>query len=191
MDSNRHFDLNKLIAENYYSSEGQIAYDNDVFDELNSFGTRFLISEDIVPPPPPPTPDQTPRLRLIIPEEKYDDVELDMVESNLPTPINIQQTLDFSKELLMISSIYDNTICKIPSKKSQDARKIWEYAKIPSVATVREIEYKLLDWAYTYASLEIVDNKIIRITWHSHSNCTCISTWSAFLKWIICSTKSF
>jgi hypothetical protein len=194
MSSGRRFDLNTFITDNYYSSERQFAYDTDIFDELQGPTSRFSFSipEDIVPPPPPPSPDQTPRLTINIPKEKDDDTELDMLEleSNPPTPTNIQPTLDFSKEALLISSIYDKKVYRRPPKKSIDARKVWRYAKISSIATIYEIEYKLLDWAFTYASLEIVDKKINLITWRSDSNCTCTCTWNAFLKWIICATHS-
>jgi hypothetical protein len=178
--THNHFDLDTLITENYYSAERELSY--DIFDELNyRLNTnRFSFS---IPEDSPPTPPSTPRLTIHIPEEK-DDLEL---ESNPPTPK--QPILDFSKEELLTSST-SNQIYKRPSKKSGDARKVWKYAKIPSIATIREIEMKLLDWAFTYASLEIIDKKIRLITWRSHSNCLCSSSWTAFLRWILCASTS-
>ena len=183
--SSRQFNLNAFITENYYSC------DTDVFDELNSIqrpvnDRRFSFS---IPEDSPPTPPSTPRLTIHIPEENDNDLELDdlELESNPPTPK--QPTLDFSKEELLTSST-SNQIYKRPSKKALDARKVWKYAKIPSVATIREIEIKLLDWAFTYASLEIIDKKIILITWRTHSNCVCSCSWTAFLRWIVCASTS-
>lgn len=188
MESSRHFDLNTFMGDNWYQDD--VAF-NDVFDELDRHRTisdsrrfSFSIPNDI-PPAPPPSPHIEPQLTIRIPEEK--DMEL---ESNPPTPTNIQPTLDFSKESLLISSIYDKKIYRCPPKKSIEARKVWRYAKIPSTATIHEIEYKLLDWAFNYASLEIVDTKIKYITWRSDSNCSCTSNWTTFLKWIICATQS-
>jgi hypothetical protein len=115
----------------------------------------------------------------------YDD------DSSLPpAPSNIQDSLTFPKELLFTTSELDNTIFKIPPYNSYDARKIWECARIPSIATIRLIETLLLDWAYTYASLEIVNNSIKRITWKSTSGCVCHSKWPTFVHWMICASVS-
>lgn len=191
MESGRRFDLNTFIYDNWYQDD--IVF-NDVFDELEERNTtvdsrRFSFS---IPNDTPPAPPPSPRPTINIPEEKDDDIELDTIEleSNPPTPTDIQPSLDFSKKALLISSIYDKQMYRRPPKKSIDARRVWKYAKIPSIATIYEIEYKLLDWAYTYASLEIVDKKIIRITWRAPSECTCTCAWSTFLKWIICATHS-
>ena len=189
MDSSQPPNLNIFIGDNSYE-------DDMIFDELerrrNTSDSRrfsFSIPNDI-PPAPPPSPQLGPRLTKNIPEEKDDDIELDVLESNPPTPTDIQPTLDFNKEMLLISSINDNHVYKRPSKKSAEARKIWRYAKIPSIATIYEIEYKLLDWAFTYASLEIVDKKIVKVTWRSPNNCVCSSKWSTFIRWMICATLS-
>jgi hypothetical protein len=190
--SNRQFDLTTFITDNYYTC------DTDVFDELDSIQRpvsrnrfSFSIPEDVIPPPPPSSPDLTPRLTIDIPEDKHDDVELTTFEldSNPPTPSNIQFNIDFNKDILLISSD-SKQIYRRPPKSSIDARKVWRYAKIPSIATIREIEYKLLDWAFTYASLEITDKKIKRITWRTHSNCVCSCSWPAFLRWIVCASTS-
>lgn len=208
--SNIKFDLNTYLTDNYYII-GMESHNNDIFDELDELdklqenyerSTRFSFSipnDDPfkTPPVPPPSPHissttetPSPRLTLLIPEEKDEDFELESfeLESNPPTPTNIQPTLDFSKESLLISSPSNTQIYKRPPRKAHDARKVWRYAKIPSAATIREIEYKLLDWAYTYAALEITDKKIKKITWRTHSNCVCSCAWGTFIKWIICAS---
>jgi hypothetical protein len=203
--STTQFDLNTYLTDNYYTIDLEPPT-NDIFDELEAISKpasdrrfSFSIPENLdnIPPAPPPSPriDSTaehpsPRLTLHIPEEKDDDFDLESfeLESNPPTPTNIQPTLDFSKESLLVSSPTNHQIYKRPPRKAHDARKVWRYAKIPSAATIREIECKLLDWAYTYASLEITNKKIVRITWRTHSNCVCTCKWETFLKWIVCAS---
>jgi hypothetical protein len=73
----------------------------------------------------------------------------------------------------------------IPSIKSIDARKIWIEAGIPEVATISDIEYYLIEWAYNLNYLEIKDNIIVSITWKISNN-SCNSTWHTFLRWMIC-----
>ena len=90
----------------------------------------------------------------------------------------------------MVSSIYDRTIYKCPSRKSIDARNIWKSAKIPKTAYIYDIENLLLNWAYKNAYLEIHNKKIIKIRWNTKTNCYCESTWQAFLKWIKCASIS-
>jgi hypothetical protein len=97
----------------------------------------------------------------------------------------IQDILDFNKELLLTYS-YDMKLYRIPSQKSYDARKIWLMAGIPAMVTARHAEYLLLNWAYTYATLEIVDKQIVSIKWKTASNSMCVSPWKIFVKWLLC-----
>jgi len=181
----------------------------DVFDELNyvtielpTIGTSgrrfsFSIPEDIeisIPVAPPPSPTITPfnRPAIFIPDDDF-YFELCHEDSISPTqrPLpDIQTALDFPKQELFISQITDINNYKRPPKKSHDARKIWKAAYIPKLATIRQIEVALLDWAYTYAYLEIKDKKIVSITWKSDSQCTCRAKWASFLRWMICACYS-
>lgn len=125
-------------------------------------------------------------LNIKIPDNSYDD--LNDVFYN--THNNIRIILDFSKEVLLISSISDKNLYIIPSINSNDARTIWKQAKIPTSSYIRHIEIKLLDWAFINASLEINNKSILSIVWKTSSNCICKSKWSAFLCWIICASFS-
>jgi hypothetical protein len=151
-------------------------------------------------PPSSPTlqPLSTPKVTIEIPEE--DDFYLDRTEcfpgndsdtEKTPTPLkDIQDEINYPKERLLTSNPSDKALYKRPPKKSFDARKIWKQAHIPRHACIRDIEYLLLDWAYTYARLQIENQKITLIIWRSHSNCICQATWTSFLRWIICSSFS-
>lgn len=138
--------------------------------------------------------DSIPKLSILIHnEEEREPVTLhkgDDIESNPPTPKSIDPFLSFSKEWLYVTSNLDKTVYFMPPKTSGDTRKIWRYAKIPAWAFARDIEIQLIDWAYTYADLVIEDRQIKKITWTTKSNSKCSSTWTAFIRWIICSTLS-
>lgn len=150
----------------------------DVFDELDEIRYNYKTDRfsDNMPIPPSPSPE--PALEPLPELERP------------PTPNSIQSILTYPKERLLISSFSDKQLYRQPNKKSYDARKIWRYAKVSHNATIREIEMKLLDWAFTYASLVIENNTIKSITWNIHSGDKCASSWSAFLKWIICASLS-
>ncbi len=77
---------------------------------------------------------------------------------------------------------------KIPKNVLSDAHKIWKIATIPEVDTIYNIEHQLFEWASNNAFLEIRDNKIISIKWKSLSGYYFKSSWSAFIKWIICAS---
>ncbi len=206
MNKNK-FNIIEYTAQNDYV---------DVFDELETLkkSRRFSLSlpedfDDIhlesveqfiqTPSAPPSSPQLEPvpteRLTIQVPD---DDFYLDLNENSYhssdeekETQIkDIQTSLGFSKEDLLITSLADKTLYKCPPQKSFDARKIWKLAKIPRHAYIRDIETLLLDWAFTYAVLEISDKKIVNITWKSKSNCRCESTWPAFLRWMLCATVS-
>lgn len=161
------------------------------------------------PPPPPPSPSSppsspalnplsTPKVTIEIPDEDafYLDrmeciPEIDSETEKTPSPLrDIQNEINFPKEKLLISNPCDRALYKRPPKKSFDARKIWRQAHIPRHACIRDIEYLLLDWAYTYARLQIENQKITLVIWRSHSNCLCQASWTSFLRWIICSSFS-
>jgi hypothetical protein len=170
--------------------------------EKTILNENYFPRPDSPPPPPPSSPSiqplSTPRAPINIPED--DDFYLDKSEiipdkdSETGSPAgflkDIQTILDYPKECLLTSNKYDKCLYKRPSKKSSDARKIWRQAHIPRHACVQDIEYLLLDWAFTYARLQIQDKKIEYIYWRSGSNCHCQATWAAFLHWMLCSSIS-
>jgi hypothetical protein len=128
-------------------------------EDLHRRRWSFSIPNTIVAPPPSPplSPCDTPRVKIIIPEEK-------------PTQCLsiIEQSFNMSSHfngILLISSTYDNTSYSIPTKQTKDARKLWRSAKIPYSASAREIETKLIEWAFKYAQVKIVDDKIKEISW--------------------------
>ena len=208
MESNK-FNLNDYIEDNHFTIDSEYHY-QDVFDELEALKNNdvrrlsFSIPEDskklqsalVSPTAPPPTPEIfpfSPRLTLQIPEDNDDcifslDGFVDEIESNPPSPNKFKNSIDFPIEFLLVFPDTDKTLYKIPPKKAQDARKIWRYAKISKVAYVREIELKLLDWAFTYANLKITENKIQAIIWRTKSGCLCSSKWATFVKWMICAS---
>lgn len=199
------FDMHKYVSE------------PDIFDELEGIKQiprRFSLSlpdefDDVhmdtieqnieIPSAPPSSPQQEPiptqRLTIQIPDDDFyldlNDNSYNSSDDEKDEPIkDIQGSLGFSKEDLLISSIRDIMLYKCPPRKSFDARKIWKLAKIPRRAYIREIETLLLDWAFTYAVLEISGKKIVKISWTSKSNCHCQSTWPAFIRWIVCASVS-
>jgi hypothetical protein len=89
---------------------------------------------------------------------------------------------------LLISSYTDMTLYKIPKSITSDAHKIWKAATIPEIDTMYNIERQLFEWACNNASLEIRDNKIISIKWKSLGGYGFQSSWTAFVKWIICAS---
>jgi hypothetical protein len=140
---------------------------NDIFDEISVFNEINSENEKII--------SET--------SELYDssDEELD---SQLI--IDIQTALNFPKTDLLISNNFDTILYKRPSKKSPDVRYVWKSARIPKYANIMNIEILLLNWVYTFGSLEIIDKQITKVKWFSKNNSLCESTWRAFLTWILC-----
>lgn len=178
--------------------------ENDLFvnielPTISDSGRRFSFSipepiEKSIPSPPPPSPAILPleRPTILIPDEDF-YFELCAEDSFSPphSPlIDIQSVIDFPKHELYITASTDKNIYKEPPKQSHDARKVWKMAQLPKVSTIREVEIALLDWAITYAHLEIKDKKVVSITWISQSQCTCRSTWAAFIRWMACACYS-
>lgn len=97
--------------------------------------------------------------------------------------------IHYSINDLLITSPLNKKQYKCPTHNSHDAQNIWISAKIPNYSTIYNIELLLLNWAFTYASLEISDNKIISIKWNTN-NSKCQSTWKCFIRWIICASTS-
>ena len=77
---------------------------------------------------------------------------------------------------------------KIPKNVSSDVHKIWKAAKIPEIDTMYQIERQLFEWASINATLELRNTKIISIKWKSSSGYGFKSSWTAFIKWIICAS---
>lgn len=165
--------------------------DQDTIDQELANINELLYPSPTPPPSPQITYDKSSIILQIPDEDNFylDPFPIDSSESEDETPISdIQSTLHFSKDDLLISSYNDKTLYKKPSRKSSDARKIWKQAKIPKASVIHDIESLLLDWAFTHSFLEIEDKKIKSIIWRSKSNCRCQSTWPAFLKWILCAS---
>ena len=183
--SNLKFNINQFISQTLDDSKEYL----DVFAELE----QYTIPE--IPKAPPSSPENktphTPRVTIEIPEDKfsldYSDDENNSINYHIQ---DIQSILNFPKTELLIFSKAEPKNYRRPSTKSTDARHIWNAAKIPKIASIQDIELLLLDWAYTYASLEISGKKIQKITWPSKSNAPCIATWSSFIHWIICACIS-
>ena len=112
-------------------------------------------------------------------------IEEEEIAESIPSPIHVVDTIKCG---LLISSPLDTTLYKAP--KSGDAVMIWKYAKIPAQACIREIESGLIDWAFTYATLEVIEGHISKVIWTTQSECKCSSSWSAFIRWILCASVS-
>jgi hypothetical protein len=115
-------------------------------------------------------------------EPNYDSDEENIYkppDDFVPTP---------KQEITFITFFDDPTMYEIPSRKSKSARYSWKQAKISFFATPREIEMKLLDWAFNNAYLEIKDGVITKIKWRIHNGIVCSGTWNSFIRWILCSS---
>jgi hypothetical protein len=153
---------------------------------------------------PPSSPQLRPnvdeRVAILIPEE--DDFYLNGLdaakdndsEAGSPSSVeplrDIQNMLDYPKACLLITSHYAKVFYKRPGHAAADARHIWKQAHLPRSACIQDIEYLLLDWAFTYAHLEIKDRTVREVAWLTKSQCVCRSTWSAFLHWILCACST-
>lgn len=176
--NNSNFDIYKYISETFKERDDT----PDVFEELDKYFYQ-------IPSAPPSTPEHTPRIAIDIPNDTFTIAE-SSDDDNINTIDNIQSILSYSKYELLITSYLEKKEYRRPTHKSRDARNIWKSAKIPKYATIYNIELLLLDWAFTYASLEIYDKKIISIKWNTINNSKCQSTWKCFLHWIICASNS-
>ncbi len=156
-----------------------------------------------MPSSPPSSPALAPisdeRVAILIPDD--DDFYLDRSDMDSPNisattgtafkPLkDLQEALDFPKELLLITQRNNTFLYTMPEPASADVRSIWIQAHIPKRACIQDIEYLLLDWAYTYAHLEIVDKYVKYVVWPTSGNCVCQASWPAFLRWIICATSA-
>lgn len=189
--------FDELHEELYVSIELPTLHNDErrfSFSIPNPTENMVLATPSVAPPAPPPSPTIMPLERpvILIPD---DDFYFELcAEDSLSPPhsplIDIQTVLDFPKHELYLTAITDENIYKEPPKQSHDARKVWRAAQLPRVSTIREVEIALLNWANTYARLEIKDRKILSITWISESKCTCRSTWAAFIRWMACACYS-
>jgi hypothetical protein len=180
---------------NDYISQSLITMDNDnyldIFEELEEY---------FRPDNPSEFNSLIPKNNLYIPALKIENYHnsssnnlstLDNSSDNFPINTNIkdiQSILSFPKNQLLIFSNTEPKIYQHPPSSSIDAYHIWKNANIPKKSSIQNIELLLLDWAHTYASLEIIQNKITKISWYLINNTKCTSTWSGFIHWIICSS---
>jgi hypothetical protein len=177
-----HFDLDKYLNAN-----------SDVFDQLedtiqfNTKSRRFSLSIDdgyntdydeeiaFLTNTPSTTPE-------------FEVAQLDNSLCYDPDLVEDKLIQDIPKSQLLISSKTDISFHKIPKNKGCAAYKIWNEAGIPELETLHRIESSLLDWADKSAELEISDGKITKIKWKSCSGYDFQSSWTAFIKWILCAS---
>ena len=202
------FDLNNYIVEDYCTNTFENANVTDSILNQVSFPpppeTIIAAIQDnyFAPPSSPPQqgctePVSDERVAILIPDDDDDDFYINRLDSptspqatTVPPLTDIQTILDYPKECLLTASYDNKTFYTIPPLSAADARHIWIHAHIPRQACIQDIEYLLLDWAYTYAHLEISDRRVKHIAWPTSSNCICQATWPAFLRWIICATPT-
>lgn len=111
----------------------------------------------------------------------------EVVENPTPQPTFISEASDpISK---MIAEGNYNTRFKIPPYGARDARCIWLDADLDDIATFKDIEEKLYNWAIRFAELESKRDETY-ITWKTMSDCKCVSTWHNFVRWILCACLS-
>lgn len=122
-------------------------------------------------------------------DDDNEDIFSNQDDDLITSTISQENNLDYTNNYSIQENINNTVIYRCPLDKSHDAYKIWKAAKIPKFALLENIEYFLLKWANTNASLTISDNKIVSITWISESKYKYTSTWSAFLRWFICSSS--
>jgi hypothetical protein len=194
------FDLNAFINDDYYTL-GRLE-EKYKTDEMSSTPTMPLTIDTkdkelnrrwslSVPASPRLSPknmfeSQTPRLTIDIPAEEKETYEEES-PSFSPSPTNY---VNSPHEVKLISAANDMLRYTIPSKDAYDARRIWKRARIPHYSNVRDIETRLISWAFKHAQIKVVDDTITKISWLTHSNCICTSTWSAFIKWMLCASSS-
>ncbi len=159
-------DNNTKVSLQHFLDSNEI----DVFDELEN-NQRILY----------PTPPNSINSDSIFNIEDFTSCPITQLEN----PYNS----NFPREFLLISSLSNKNLYKIPPKSSYYARKIWEEAGIPNMECLYKIEMKLLDWAFINARLEI-DTSIKSITWTSANNTKYTTSWKTFLKWIICASTN-
>jgi len=167
--------------ENPYLSDYEDNYDDDVerlkllgiFDDYAAKNNYVAKNED--------DDDEAPIINVTI----QPLIENEEISESIPSPIHVVDTI---KAGLLISSPLDTTLYKVP--KSGDVVNIWKYAKIPAQACIRDIESGLIDWAFTYATLEVTEGRISKVIWTTQNDCKCSSSWSAFIRWILCASIS-
>jgi hypothetical protein len=163
----------------------------------NIIQENYFSPAGVSPPSSPPLrPNTDERVAVLIPEDDFYLNDLDAAadddsEAGGPEPLkDIQDMLDYPKDCLLITSHYSKVFYKRPGHAAADARHIWKQAHLPRSACIQDIEYLLLDWAFTYAHLEIKDRTVREVAWLTKSQCVCRSTWSAFLHWILCASST-
>lgn len=147
-------------------------------------------NESLITPTPPSSPflaQSISPIMIQIPDSlSLLDEQWDLPDTGTPvSPTTPQNELS---GIILISSPEDRTSYKIPSRQSQDARRIWKEAKIHSISFPYDIEKRLLNWASKYAYLEVKNNIVISITWKTKSECKCSSSWRTFLRWMMCAS---
>lgn len=118
-------------------------------------------------------------------------VILDIYSSDSDTDDKIDNFVPMPpQQILLVTEDNDTKLYKIPPRIAKSARKIWKRAGLFMAATSREIELKLLDWAFNNARLEIKDKNITKIFWKINNGAICSGTWTSFIRWMLCATYS-
>lgn len=196
------FNLNDYIVEDYLCDGGRFSF--SIPPQVENY---FAPGGSSPPSSPQSSPMSSPmslpsiqcdsdeRVAILIPEDDNFCLDGKQAENNAVSPRleplnDIQNILDYPKYCLLITGQRAKTFYRCPGVAAADARHIWKQAHLPRSACIQDIEYLLLDWAFTYAHLEIKDRAVKGVAWLTKSECVCRATWSAFLNWILCACSS-
>ena len=86
----------------------------------------------------------------------------------------------------LLTSEYDQHLYGIPPLGCFHARTIWLQAGLPLHALARFLEIKMIDWACTYALLDIQHKEIRSVRYQTSRDCLYFCSWHVFLRWIMC-----
>lgn len=174
-------DIFKELEDNYQITKRlSFSLDDYLEDNCDDEELTFLTSDDGIKPPP-----STP----VVFEVPFLQSSCFFYEPDCDSSNSVEYEIQgVPKSKLLIFS--ENAFYKMPTNTRSDAYKIWNDAGIFQLDTLHNIESSLLSWADKSAELEILDGKIVKIKWKSGSGYVCESSWSAFVKWILCASTS-
>lgn len=108
----------------------------------------------------------------------------------VPPPIQLPLVVEESPVVYcgvrLLTSEYDQHLYGIPPPSCFHARTIWFQAGLPMRALGRWLEVKLVDWAYTYALVDIQAEEIRSVRYQASGNCLYFCSWRVFLRWMMC-----
>ena len=97
------------------------------------------------------------------------------------------------RNVILVSNPFDTKYIPQPPPSSYDAYTIWVQADIPYQSSLRMIEIKLIDWAFSHAIVDAFyknDTYVLTVTYKTSRGTLHFTSWSVFLKWIVCASRN-